>query len=187
MPRKISRATVPDLWKYPNGPYRQAPPEWGGEWWYVSPFTGSEPWTRYGQPVQEEQFPPGAIDVYGPKPNEQFARQIWLDNVRAFEPAQFPEALAPWVPDAERTFQAWGVGRMVPFNDKRFGLMVAFPESGVVGHSDSMYHAVTATHQEIAEYQVKYLEAGNEIPRSRLHPFFPYSRIREFFPSEDEA
>ena len=40
---------VPDSAKYPAGPYRQAPPEYGGEWWLVNPFTGDEPW---GNPAE---------------------------------------------------------------------------------------------------------------------------------------
>ena len=30
---------VPDVWKWPIGPYQQAPEEFGGEWWKVNPFT----------------------------------------------------------------------------------------------------------------------------------------------------
>ena len=44
---------IPDHWKYPMGPYHQAPPEFGGEWWVVNPFTTSEPgfafWPWHGE------------------------------------------------------------------------------------------------------------------------------------------
>lgn len=42
---------VPDSWKWPIGPYQQAPEEFGGEWWKVNPFTGSEPW----KPVESQR------------------------------------------------------------------------------------------------------------------------------------
>ena len=57
---------IPDHWKQPVGPYRQAPQEFGGDWWLVNPFTGSEPWNN--QPRPKEPLPEGFTSIFGPRP-----------------------------------------------------------------------------------------------------------------------
>jgi hypothetical protein len=40
-PKTFSDAEIPAHWKAPYGPYRQAPQQYGGEWWFVNPFTSA--------------------------------------------------------------------------------------------------------------------------------------------------
>ena len=60
---------IPEAWKHPVGPYRQAPPEYGGEWWLVNPFSGDEPWLLLDRkaPVPEV-LPVGFENTFGPRP-----------------------------------------------------------------------------------------------------------------------
>ena len=57
---------VPEHWRSPIGPYRQAPAEFGGEWWMVNPFTTEEPWRNEAGPT--EQLPDGFLEIFGPRP-----------------------------------------------------------------------------------------------------------------------
>jgi hypothetical protein len=58
---------VPEDWKHPLGPYRQAPAEYGGEWWLVNPFTTDEPWVTQSV-IVERELPPGLVEVFGLRP-----------------------------------------------------------------------------------------------------------------------
>ena len=180
---------VPDHWKHPVGPYRQAPEEFGGDWWMVNPFTGSEPWKNQKRP--NERLPVGFVAIFGPRPrladylntpspsrSWKIATLQWEQDLRYFKQAGLPE----WVTDEEfaattRTFQAWGMGEP-QFYEGRYGFMVRFPDSLVRAFETTAWGAIRATHNVIAGYQLRALDHGF-VPEKR-HPFVP----PQFWPKE---
>ena len=99
------KATIPENWKAPIGPYREAPPEFGGGWWVVNPFnsfgtTGNHsPWERLAPQAKPEALPAGFVDIFGPKPefadfpnsaSWTTARNHWAQNLRQFKGAGRP-------------------------------------------------------------------------------------------------
>ncbi len=173
---------VPDHWRYPIGPYRQAPPEFGGEWWMVNPFTTEEPWKNQAGPA--EQLPEGFAEIFGPrpkvsdyldtpKPSESFriATLQWEQDVKYFKTAGVPE----WAKEsehslAEQTFRFWEMGSP-RFYEGRYGFMARFPESLFRNFEAPAWAALRATHHEVAAYQIRSLNRG--IVPTKRHPFVP--------------
>ncbi len=173
---------IPDHWKHPVGPYRQAPQESGGDWWLVNPFTGSEPWNN--QPRPKESLPAGFVSIFGPRPQLadylntpnpsqtlKVAVPRWEQDLRYFIQAGRPE----WVTDEElarttRTFEAWGLGEPM-FYEGRYGFMVRFSDSLVKGFETSAWGAIRATQHVVATYQIRVL--GQGMAPEKRHPFVP--------------
>lgn len=187
------RAEVPDSWKHPNGPYRQAPEEYGGGWWYTSPFAGQEPWKRAeaaqsapaaaagpDAPRSASNLPPGFAQVFGEKPmgnqfknyrEYQTAKVRWEQDLRLFKQAGTPPDVTPkQLEDITRTAKAWGMGEP-QFYEGRYGWKARFPDSALPDHEVSIESLTMGMHQMIARYQIKLVHNGIE-PAER-HPFVP--------------
>lgn len=176
-------ATVPEAWKHPLGPYRQAPPEFGGEWWLVSPFLGETPWERFQTPVTEPDLPEGFLEIFGPRPEvrngleDRAAAVRWEQELRWFKrAAEFPadedgELLdRGLIGHANAAYEAWAMGRMY-FYEGRYGWRAAFPESQIPDFDVDAKGAVESAHLVIARYQIKLASLGYE--PERRHPFVP--------------
>lgn len=176
-----SYESVPEHWRTPFGPYRQAPPEYGGRWYYVNPFTGLEPWKRDKPPART--IPPGFLEIFGPEPQAndyhgaggnaafQAARDLWLQDLKHFKQAGTPPGFsAEQISAAVATFEAWGMGRP-RFYEGRYGWVAAFPDSQVPDFRAWAPGAIEATHQVIAQYQFRALSEGLEVEQE--HPFVP--------------
>jgi hypothetical protein len=181
------KAEVPDSWKHPEGPYHQAPAEYGGEWWYVSPFTGSEPWKTQGVKTEStaakakagQSFPDGFLETF-PKPERsQFkdsndfvhAKSRWEQDLKYFKRAGIPEGVPRDQIDAATAIaQQWGMGTP-KFYEGRYGWMVRFPESKIPTFETDLNGVTLGMHQTVARYQVRMMQNGMR-PTTR-HPFVP--------------
>jgi hypothetical protein len=153
----------------PSGLYRQAPPEHGGNWWRVDPFTGPTPWDR--TPPAEKPLPPGFEDAFGKRPSEPTALVRWLQDLEYFKGVGVPGWTdADAVNAANHDFVAWGMGNG-RFYDGRYGWMVRFPDSRIPTYENSAWAVLNTPHLVIAHYQTRLIEMG-ERP-SPLHPFVP--------------
>ncbi len=175
---------IPDLWKYPLGPYRQAPPEHGGEWWLVNPFTTAEPWLTQGGALPTEVLPLGFAEIFGSRPKiADFSKSAtpsllfrlatvqWEQDLRYFKRAGVPEwAPAEQLAGAEQITKQWEMG--VPrFYEGRYGWMARFPESQIKDFESSAWGILNAAHLNVAAYQLRLIDRGG-IPANR-HPFVP--------------
>ncbi len=175
---------VPEHWRTPMGPYRQAPVEFGGEWWLVSPFTGEEPWRNQGGVAGERRLPPGFVEIFGERPRIAHFRSAsnpssafraalvkWEQDLRFFKQVGIPEwADAASVAAAERIYRAWGMGAPL-FYEGRYGWLARFVESGSPDYQTAAFTAIETPHLIVARYQIRLLEAGERPPVQ--HPFVP--------------
>lgn len=185
----VAFGDVPERAKAPLGPYHQAPPEFGSEWWPVYPFSQS-PWLRHYRAPDAPAFDPAQLpegfvdcfprplrsDFYG-LPNEQHqwqqARDQWqLDLlwwVRAGAPPTFS---AEQIALADETFKAWRLGSPRYF-ETRDGWFGCFP--GVRGIVPRFlmpaWILLTNTHGAISTFQMAALRRGI-VPEPR-HPYVP--------------
>lgn len=183
--------SVPDQWKHPMGPYRQAPKQYGGRWWLVTPFTapgGIMPWVlASGEADPEpEKLPEGFVEIFGrrpksqdfhdfPNPSQAFRVAVvtWEQDKKFFKRAGLPdwaEEDMQLVRNARAVFDAWGMGNPA-FYEGRYGWMVRFPQSQIRDYQSTAWGALNATHLVIAGYQVRLINEGI-IPADR-HPFVP--------------
>lgn len=173
---------VPEGARHPLGPYRQAPEEYGGQWWLVTPFTGEEPWANTTFPPAEE--PEGVtaefLSVFGPRPQPEPGRTYWENkaaeirweqDLEYFKQTGIPEGFtAEEVQAAGDVLESWGLGRPV-FYEGRYGWRAKFPGSSLPGFEASPFTAIEAPHLVVARFQVKLARTGEE-PLTR-HPFVP--------------
>ncbi|MBI1352749.1 MAG: hypothetical protein GC160_00275 [Acidobacteria bacterium] len=189
------RADVPDSWKTPNGPYHQAPEEYGGGWWYVNPFTGQEPWKRAEAANNiatggaggtgattggAAQLPDGFVDVFGEKPvstqyknyrEYQTAKIRWEQDLKYFKQAGTPPDVSPEkLAQITKTTEAWGMGEP-KFYEGRYGWKVRFPDSAFPDYEVGLEGVTMGVHQSIARYQIKMVQHGME--PAQKHPFVP--------------
>jgi len=181
-PHLVRFQSVPEEAKFPVGSYQQAPEEQGGEWWFVNPFTGLQPWLRVSQwesrPV--ETFPEGFIETFGPRPQRmefpgylefQSARHIWEHKLEMFEGLGTPpEIAAEQLAGARGIFDEWGLGEAVFYEDRR-GWRVRFSDAPGPPFEMGAQAAADSPHLAVALYQVKLLQGGIA-PQTR-HPWIP--------------
>jgi hypothetical protein len=173
--------------RYPDGPYRQAPEEFGGEWWLTNPFTGLEPWKTQGfldpyapQAVDNAGASEGFLAVFGPRPNREThpnlalrgaAAADWERNLESFKGVGIPEGYTQQDIDAaSKVYEACGLGKPL-FYEGRYGWAAKFPESKVQGFEPSPFVALEVPHLVVARYQVEL--AGQGLEPARKHPFVP--------------
>jgi len=165
---------VPESVRHPNGPYRQAPAEFGGQWWLVSPFTGEAPWETQLAAAEPPPAPPAEFAaVFGERPSRASAAAAleWDQNLEHFKGVGTPEGFAAEQIDAAGdVFEQWGLGRPV-FVEGRYGWSAHFPDSQVQGFQASPFTAVEAPHLVVARYQIRMTQDGQEPPEQ--HPFVP--------------
>ena len=178
-------AVVPESAQWPAGPYRQAPAEHGGEWWYVSPFTGEQPWLSQGvafeaavaaPPTATEEF----LAVFGPPPqpsattspaHRSTAMAQWLIDLEHFRGAGVPEGFSQeQLERAAAVYESWGLGRPV-YYEGRYGWTARFPDSSIPDFEAAPFAAIETPHLVVARYQVSAAQRG-EAPAQR-HPFVP--------------
>lgn len=179
----MSKATVPEHWKAENGgPYRQAPQQYGGQWWYVNPFTGQEPWVRANYKPAPMSLPEGFVEIFGAEPQFadyrdsvawRIARDQWRLDLERFKGAGRPLWLSEeQVAELNAIYSAWGMGRP-RFYGGRYGEMVRWPDSAMPDFEQSAYTVAHYPHQVIAMYQVDLVQAGIDLPEGSRHPFVP--------------
>lgn len=159
---------VPAEWKHPFGPYRQAPAEFGGEWWFVNPFYGPEPWKTDVVPDASPEF----VKVFGPAPkrNDPFYQE-WFDNKKHFKGIKLPEYISQAELDlANETYRAWSLGDAVIY-EGRYGFSARWPESGEYDFDWDARGAVMNVHQVVATFQIKAYQEGKT--PAKWHPFVP--------------
>ena len=175
---------IPDHWKYPMGPYRQAPPEFGGEWWVVNPFTTSEPWKVDRQRRELTKLPPGFLEIFGPRPRAvefldtprpfdafKAAEMRWEQDLKYFKGVGLPE----WASEsqqgaAEGIYQSWDMGSP-KFYEGRYGHMARFPDSQMRDFETTAWAALNYPHHEVALYQIRLVAHG--IESEKRHPYVP--------------
>ena len=181
---------VPETAKYPLGPYRQAPAEYGGKWWLVNPFTAAEPWLHADGLVQEPQTdgpaaPEDFVAVFGERPvwdkqvsYQQFKDDLaqWDHDLTYFQQSGVPEGFSEEkIQLAGDVFEAWGLGRPV-FYEGRYGWTATFPSAEVEHYQAAVFTAIEAPHLVIAKYQLRQIREG--VAPAQQHPFVP----GRFFP-----
>ena len=172
---------VPDAWKRPLGPYQQAPPEFGGEWWKVNPFTGPEPW----RPVEissspEPEIPDGFTEIFGTRPRAsdfssfrayKAAELRWDQDLRFFQRSGIPEGFDQAQVDlAAGVFEKWDMGRPL-FYEGRYGWMARFPDSAIPNFEANVTASLEVSHIVVAKYQTRQLLHG--VTPAVVHPFVP--------------
>ena len=175
---------VPAHWKYPEGPYRQAPAEYGGEWWLINPFSSATPWLTQSKPAPSVDLPEGFEDLFGARPRlESFletpnpslyfrlAAGDWEQSLRHFKRAGAPEwASEENLSTAAKVFESWEMGGP-RYYEGRYGWSAKFPDSAQPDFECAARAALESTHLVVAQYQLALLEAG-KLPE-RKHPFVP--------------
>ncbi len=175
---------VPDDWRWPSGPYRQAPPEYGAEWWLVNPFTGREPWLLEEKIRQLPALPEGFQEIFGARPTmAQFrgtpnahqgyrtAVVQWEQDLRHFKRAGLPEwATSEQLAEAEQVFRAWGLGKP-KYYEGRYNWMARFVESEIKDYDVSIWTALNWTHGTVAHFQIALASRG--ILPDKKHPWVP--------------
>lgn len=176
--------SVPEHWKYPEGPYRQAPPEYGGEWWMVNPFATPEPWLTQSQPVRRDPLPEGFEELFGPRPEassfrstpnpSQYFRMAlvnWEQELRYFQKPGPPDwASEDALRNAAAIFEAWEMGSPRYYLG-RYGWAVRFRDSALPDFDAEARAALESTHLLVARFQMAMLEHG--LMPARKHPFVP--------------
>ena len=186
-------ADVPESAKFPNGPYRQAPEEFGGEWWLTNPFTGTEPWRTQGAAAPPNggadtggaldpdlALPDGFLEIFGERPRAadfssrtefQIAAGQWEQDLRHFKQSGSPPAFDPAkIELATGVFAAWGLGEP-QFYEGRYGWMARFPDSGLGDFEINANTAIEYAHQAVSSFQMRQLQEG--IMPGVRHPYVP--------------
>ncbi|MBI1358334.1 MAG: hypothetical protein GC160_28700 [Acidobacteria bacterium] len=178
-------ATVPESAQWPAGPYRQAPAEFGGEWWYTSPFTGEQPWLSQGVATAAQvALPPGAteefLSVFGPPPQfvpsgstlqQSTDMAQWLIDLENFHGTGVPDGFTQDQLDAaDAVFESWGLGKPV-YYEGRYGWKARFPDSSIPNFEAAPFTAIETPHLVVARFQVKAAQQG-QTPLMQ-HPFVP--------------
>lgn len=181
--RKSHYPSVPDHWKAPFGPYVKAPAKWGGEWWFVNPFTGPEPWVTT---MPEESYPEGFLEIY-PKPTlEMFmaapnpsaalaeARSMHISALADFD------GLSPSEPTDEilSHLAAWDMDfEYLVYERKSIGRMIAFFGTPLGTYHHSFAGLMLNADRAIANYQVDLEQAGLHDEIKKVHWLNPPDTI----------
>lgn len=183
-------ASVPDSWKFPYGPYVQAPAEHGGEWWPKNPFYGDEPWLSR---APEVVYPEGFLEVFPepvasdfqdyPVPVNAFktARSMWEGERARFKRGGYPEGMDASSFDRVRpALLHWGLNDPVLY-ESTYGWVVTFPDNdfGVVAFKSSIELVLEQVDLVIAAFVLRAM-------RDDIYTGPPYPLIRIQEEEEDE-
>jgi hypothetical protein len=188
---------VPSGAQWPQGPYKQAPAESGGEWWLVSPFTGPEPWARVGEieariaAVEEAESPPAEfLHIFGERPERSDSATrsehslktfAWERELDTFESVGIPGGMTQeQIDDSNEVFEAWGMGKPVYYRG-RHGWAARFPDAQITDFQPNPESAIKYPHLIVANYQIK--EAHLGLPTANRHPLVPAN----IFPVVDDV
>lgn len=183
MPRFES---VPDAAQWPQGPYKQAPGEFGGEWWLVNPFSGPQPWVRAAEiasdagPVDAVQPSDDFLKLFGPRPEradsagrgDYIVRTfVWERELANFEGVGIPDGFTEQqVRSAADDMKEWGMGEPV-FYKSRDVWKARFPDSLLPKFEISPETAIKAPQVTAGVYHVQAILRGVEI--ENRHPLVP--------------
>jgi hypothetical protein len=111
------------------GPYKQAPAEFGGEWWLVNPFSGPQPWVRATEiaagadPAETVPLPDGFLKLFGPRPERSesasrgehvLSTLLWDRELENFGGVGIPDGYTEeQVHTAAHDMKLWGMGEPV--------------------------------------------------------------------------
>jgi len=175
---------VPKSWQHPSGPYRQAPPEFGGEWWLVDFVRGPEPWLTEAEPPTADE----AIATFGPRPQLSEYRALpngralfnaakarWEQDIRLTQiygwPQDWPELTPAVLANVAEIAAAYGMGAPKAYLG-RYDWRVRFPQSLLRDFECSVFGLIHAFHLDVARYQSRLLQDFGVVPSPR-HPFVP--------------
>lgn len=169
---------VPDAWKSgpPHfGPFTQAPPEYGGEWYYVGPFQ-QEPWKPVVPVTQAVDA--AFLDIFGPKPRHRLLVPEWEQNRRYFKGVGIPPGFTQaQIEDVTERSVAWGLGRPRIF-EGRYGWSARFPDSQIPDYEAANAIGFLMSPDVVfANYQTQLLMDG--IVPEKIHPFVPPQLLPE--------
>lgn len=123
--------SIPEEWKEPKGPYRQAPAEHGGEWWLKSPFN-SKPWLSIVR--EAAPLPVGFEALFGKRPDardyptpesSRIDKMRWEKRLEDFVSISSPSEFGLAEEDPG-VYVAWGMGSPVYYVSKNGGLRARF-------------------------------------------------------------
>lgn len=149
--------------------YRQAPEEFGGEWWPVTPFS-PRTWERFApaEPVVET-LPEGFTDAFGPRPTREMypdyhehrlAKLEWEQELAEFKALGLPADMTGVdTAGIDAIYEASDLGRPV-FYEHRAGFRAIFPEAAVKGYDANPWTVVNLPALVIANHQIRMLKAG---------------------------
>ncbi|MDA0206046.1 MAG: hypothetical protein O3A53_14040 [Acidobacteria bacterium] len=177
---------MPEAAQAPHGPYRQAPTEFGGEWWLVNPFSGPQPWVRAAEiaagtgQVEAVQPSDDFLKLFGPRPERSESSSlgehsietfVWDRELAIFEGVGIPDGLSEeQVRTAADAMKQWGMGEPV-FYKSRHGWAARFPDSLLPEFQISPETAIKAPQVTAAVYHVQAILRGVEI--ENRHPRVP--------------
>lgn len=175
---------VPETFKHPAGPYRQAPAEFGGEWWLVDLASGETPWLTE---AHDPKYPDGFLLTFGPRPvlanyrglrNPRAAfeadKNRWEQDLRFTKQYGWPdwdEVTAATVEAVKQIAAVYDMGEPRPYLG-RYDWRVRFPESKIQNFETSVFGVLHAFHQDVARYQSRLLQDFDYVPSPR-HPWVP--------------
>ena len=178
--------SVPEAAKSPQGPYRQAPAEFGGEWWLVNPFSGPQPWVRAAEITvgagQADIVPPpdDFLKLFGPRPDRTQSSSrgehviktfVWDRELANFEGVGIPDGFTEeQVRTAADAMKEWGTGEPV-FYKSRGVWITRFPDSQLPQFQISPETAIKAPQVGAGVYHVQAILRGVEI--ENRHPLVP--------------
>ncbi len=173
---------VPEWAKWPEGNFRQAPEESGGDWWKITPFTSSQPWTSLSRPFEHplEILPEGFEGLFGTRPQYadydgyldfKVAELRWEGSLERFKGIGLPEGIDPEALAAStQVMLDWGLGEPQFYEDS-YGWHAKFPDSLNPRFQINPTTLLMAPQLTVSSYQVGLIQLG--IAPDRLHPFVP--------------
>jgi len=183
--RSLRLEEVPDHWRAPIGPYRQAPPEYGGEWWFVSPFSDPKPWLS-GTRHPNSGLPDGFEKVFGLRPKWEDFRRLkkralisfeaakvqWEQELRYFKGVGVPPGYSEQqISESNAVFVTWLMGEPT-FYEGRFGWMGRFLESAIQDYDSSAFQIIKYPHHTVSQYQITNFLQNGVVP-PKWHAFVP--------------
>lgn len=185
---QLTMKDPPEHWRYnpptSNGPYRQAPPEYGGEWWLVTPFGPPKPWLTVERAGHD--LPEGFEKVFGPRPKWADYRGLgkgallafqaavvqWEQELKFFKQVGQPAWAKPeQIAEAEGVLTAWLLGRPT-FYEGQLGWMGRFLKSEIKDYDSSAWQIINYPHHVVSQYQIT-LYRVHGIQPPKWHPFVP--------------
>lgn len=178
-------SSIEDKYKEPNGPYRQAPEEYGGEWWYMSPFGSLKPWLHQDSSIKKVEYPNGFVFLFGEKPlwkdfigmgqgayrRYQGIVGIWERDLRDFKGLGLPEWItSDQIIATNEVLLRWKIG-LPEYYESRYGYLGRLIHSEIPDYDSSTYHIINFPHHLVAQVQIEMFHRGIDV--EKWHPFVP--------------
>lgn len=183
--RELQLENPPEHWRSPIGPYRQAPPEYGGGWWLVTPFSDPKPWLAGTRRGDAPGLPEGFEKLFGTRPKWEDFRHLkrralisfeaakvqWEQELKYFKRVGVPPGYTDvQIEDSFGVLEAWLLGEPT-FYEGRFGWMGRFLESDIPDYDSSAFQIIRYPHHTVSQFQITNFARGVVPPK--WHPFVP--------------